>query len=136
MLGRVFPKSKWIFIPRTKCESNAENSVCAATGFEFENLLPVLEKAGFIEPTHQNHHTGDAVMYKVRKKELQDWVENALPQQEHSYTEKRIRDENGVPNGTFHFLSNGKCLDKDPCLKFPQKPPRSSNVMLLLTRFA
>jgi hypothetical protein len=63
-------------------------------------------------------------MYKVRKKELQDWVENALPQHEQSYTEKGIRDENGVRIGTFHFLSNGKCLDKDPRLKFPQKPPK------------
>lgn len=63
-------------------------------------------------------------MYKVWKKELQDWVENALPQHEHSYTEKCIRDENGVHIGTFHVLSNGKCLDKDPHLKFPQKPPK------------
>ena len=58
LLGRVFPESKWIFIPRTKDESNAENSLCAATGFEFEKLLPVLEKARWIRRAYSPEPPG------------------------------------------------------------------------------
>lgn len=135
ILERATPYNEWIFIPRTKYEANAENSMCTATGFDFEKLLPVLEKAGLAEPSQRDTETGNVIMYKIKQDQLQHWVENELPLDEHSYIERLVRDENGKRIGPIHFFSNGKCLNKYPRIKFLPKTKKRKCGAAVTTAF-